>query len=156
MARRTIIRIKFPLMIIDNKFIAKELAGELFKLKKDISVKFIIFTYMMEYKGVPIESISIFSTPMIYLQLLLITIQHLFASLLAFIQRRALIIATTVFISVLITYLPMLQVPSFPPRSLKILPGLLHTGFFWESHHQLALELVCIHLFCTSGLTLQR
>ena len=64
----------------------------------------------MKYKGVPIANISIYSTPAIYFELLIITIQDNIKSLLNFVKKRAAIIFAIISAFALVTYLPFLQV----------------------------------------------
>jgi hypothetical protein len=84
---------------------------------------------IMKYKGISIESISIFKTPAIYLELTLLLIIDIFTWLKNFIIRRAiaLIVATTLWL--LISYVHALQVNMNIFRPLKTSSTSLHIGY---------------------------
>lgn len=82
-----------------------------------------IFVYNlrgMKYKGVAIDSISIFSTPAIYLQLTSLLIKDAFIWLKNFILTRGLLLFLITLAYILIANVDALQVLLFLCRPLKI------------------------------------
>ena len=74
----------------------------------------------MKYKGVEINNISIFSTPAIYCELLLLTIKDLLNNTVHFAGKRIIPIATLIVSWLLIAYLPLLQVFMLGSRLFRI------------------------------------
>ena len=64
----------------------------------------------MKYKGVPIDSISIFTTPVLYLQLALYLLLDLVSWFKELLLRRGMIMIAAIAVCMLITRLDSLQV----------------------------------------------
>jgi len=84
----------------------------------------------MKYKGVLIESISIFKTPATYLELTLLLIVDVFAWLKSFVVRRVIPIVVATAIWLMISNIDALQVDRFRLRLFKISATLQVIGSF--------------------------
>lgn len=63
----------------------------------------------MKYKGIPIDEISLPSTPAVYLELLVMTIRDHLISVAKFAIKRAAILTSVLVVWLLVAYLPALQ-----------------------------------------------
>ena len=92
----------------------------------------------MKYKDTPIDDISIFKTPVIYLQLLSALVVDLVRWFKNLLLRRGLAMISFVGVWMLITNLEALQVQDYLSRISKIYVILQSTGLYLELPLQLA------------------
>jgi hypothetical protein len=82
----------------------------------------------MKYKGVPIQSISLFSTPGIYFELLALSVIDKIKALQRFIVRRGLALLMVTISWLLIAYLPALQVSTLMMQTIE---NILYFVAYW-------------------------
>lgn len=104
----------------------------------------------MKYKGVSIDSISMFSTPAIYLQLTGLLLKDAFSWLKNFILTRGILLFIITLAYILIANLDALQVLLLPLRPSKTCFTSSSTGYHWEWLLRLAWELGCTPLYSIS------
>jgi hypothetical protein len=100
----------------------------------------------MKYKGVAIDTISIFSTPGVYLDLTALLLKDAFLWLKNFIIKRGILLFIVTLTWLLVSNVDALQVTLNSRRLLRMSSISLPTGSSWELHPQLDLELDCIPL----------
>ena len=110
----------------------------------------------MKYRGVLIDSISVFTAPSLYLELTIYLIVDAFRWLKNFILKRGILLFIITLTWLLISNVDALQVLPNPYRLLRTSSTSSRTGSFWELPPPSALALVCIRLYCTWGHILRR
>ena len=86
----------------------------------------------MKYKGVSIDTITIFSTPGVYLELTALLLKDAFIWLKNFIIQRGILLFIVTLTWLLVSNVDALQVIPNPFRLLKMCSTSLPTGLFWE------------------------
>ena len=86
----------------------------------------------MKYKGVSIDTISIFSTPGVYLELTVLLLKDAFNWLKDFIIKRGILLFIVTLTWLLVSNVDALQVIPIAFRPLRTCSTSLPPGLFWE------------------------
>jgi len=92
----------------------------------------VIIINLMKYKGVSIDTISIFSTPGVYLELTVLLLKDAFNWLKDFIIKRGILLFIVTLTWLLVSNVDALQVIPKAFRPLRTCSTSLPTGLFWE------------------------
>lgn len=84
----------------------------------------------MKYKGIPIENISIFKTPAIYIELSVLLIKDLFSWIAKMIITRGILMLGVLITWLIISYVDALQVSQLLSRQSKIFFTLQDIGLY--------------------------
>ena len=109
----------------------------------------------MKFKGIPIKEISLFKTPLIYLELTAYILKDLILWFGKFFVEKIVFIMVLAFIYLMISLVGFLHVKKLLLILFISLSGLQFTGFYWEQLLRLGLALVFILLSFISDHILQ-